>query len=49
MKLPPWILIVVVWGVLLAAIFFTLRICRDNAPEEIALDKQGEVSVTHAR
>jgi hypothetical protein len=49
MKLPPWTFIVIAWVVLLVATFFTVRICRNNAPEEVALDNQTELAGPHAR
>jgi hypothetical protein len=38
MKRPPWIWIVLGWGALLTATFFTVRLCVRNAPQEVPLD-----------
>ncbi len=35
MRVPPWLIIVLGWGVLLLALFVTVRVCVLNAPEEI--------------
>lgn len=44
MKLPPWMFIVFAWIGLLSAIVVTVKICRNNTPEEVALDKPVEAA-----
>ncbi len=38
MKKEPWIWIVLGWGALLTATLFTVRLCLQNAPQEVPLD-----------
>ena len=48
MKIPPWFFIVLAWVVLLVATLVTVRICRNNTPQEVALEEHSEVNVSNA-
>ena len=37
MRVPVWFSIVVAWAVLLTATVITVKVCRENAPQEVPL------------
>jgi hypothetical protein len=49
MKNVPAVLILLGWGVLLAAATLTVRVCMQNAPQEVPLDPAPVVSETPSR